>query len=71
MEPMKVFERLRALYPGVMFKMSHTPSRGWNLIATGPYGSLSMLTPDCPLRPATLEAACQLVSCDNLKRSER
>lgn len=68
MRPVKNLTEICAQYPGVIFSMSHTPNRGWNLRATGPYGSLSMLTPNCPLRRATLEAACQIVGCNNMER---
>lgn len=68
METQKVFEELRSQYPDVEFKMGHKATKGWMLSATGPYGSLSLLTPDIPLRLATLEAACQLVGRNNLER---
>lgn len=64
----KNFAPLSAKYPEVALRMDHQQGHGWLLTVKGPYGALTMLTPDIPLRLATLETACQLVSCNNVER---
>lgn len=54
---------LRAEYPEVDVHLQY--NRGWQLHASGPYGTLHVSLP-APVRSGTVRLACKMVTQDNL-----
>ena len=62
-EAQEALTALRAEYPDVNLRLQY--NRGWQLHASGPCGSVTMHLSD-PIRTASLRAACQIATEDNI-----